>query len=81
MEPIRRSYEGILPGRPGAMSIIRERIDKLPGGPSCRGMVDDVEMEEFAPFMPEDDEDEEEAEGKGRDDEEVDGDERRGRAW
>jgi hypothetical protein len=59
----------------GRSRIIWERIDKLPGGPSCRGMVGDVEMEEFALFMPEDDEDEEEAEGKGGDHEEVDGDE------
>ena len=43
----------------GRSRIIRERLDKLPGGPSGRGMVCDVEMEEFAPFMSEDDEDEE----------------------
>ena len=37
-------------------------------------MVGDVEMEEFAPVMSEDDEDEEETKGEGGDDKEVDGD-------
>ncbi|HEY6653092.1 MAG TPA: hypothetical protein VI028_03105, partial [Solirubrobacterales bacterium] len=40
--------------------IIRERLDELLGCPDYRGMVGDVEMEEFAPVMSEDDEDEEE---------------------
>ncbi len=37
-------------------------------------MVGDVEVEEFATVMPQDDEDEEETEGEGGDNEEVDGD-------
>ena len=37
-------------------------------------MVGDVEVEEFAPVVAEDDEDEEETKGEGGDDEEVDGD-------
>ena len=37
-------------------------------------MVRDVEVEEFAAVMAEDDEDEEQAEGEGGDEEEVDGD-------
>jgi hypothetical protein len=38
--------------------IIRERLDELLGRPGGRGMIGDVEMEEFAPIMLEDDEDE-----------------------
>ena len=45
--------------------IIRERLDELLGCPDCRGMVGDVEMEEFAPVMSEEDEDEEETKGEG----------------
>ena len=37
-------------------------------------MIRDVEVEELAAGMAEDDEDEEETEGEGGDDEEVDGD-------
>ena len=37
-------------------------------------MFRDVEVEEFAAVMAEDDEDEEQAKGEGRDEEEVDGD-------
>jgi hypothetical protein len=54
--------------------IIRERLDELLGRPDYRGMVGDVEMEEFAPVMSEDDDDEEETKGEGGDDKEVDGD-------
>jgi hypothetical protein len=43
----------------GRSRINRERLDKLPGGPSGRGMVGDVDMEEFAAIVAEDDEDEE----------------------
>ncbi len=48
-------------------------LDDLPSGPDCGGMARDVEVEEFAAVMPQDDEDEEEAEGDGGDKEEVDG--------
>jgi hypothetical protein len=54
--------------------IVRECLDDLPGGPDCRGVVRDVDMEEFAAVVAEHDEDEEQAEGDGRDHEEVDGD-------
>ena len=54
--------------------IVRERLDDLPGGPDGRGVIRDVDVEEFAAVMAEHDEDEEQAEGQGRDEEEVDGD-------
>src|SRR5262245_15915120 len=44
---------------------VRGRFDELPSGPDCRGMFRDVQVEEFAAVMPEDDEDEEQAEGEG----------------
>ena len=53
---------------------VRERLDKLPGRPDGRGMIRDVEVEELAAGMAEDDEGEEQAEGEGGDEEEVDGD-------
>src|SRR6516164_2361038 len=31
----------------GRSRIIRERLDELPGGPGCRGMGGDVEVDEF----------------------------------
>jgi hypothetical protein len=58
----------------GRSRIIRERLDELPGGPGCRGMLGDVEVDEFTAVVAKDDEGEQPAEGEGRDDEEVDGD-------
>ena len=55
--------------------IIRERLDELPGGPGCRVMVGDVEVNEFTAVMAKDHEREQQAEGEGRDHEEVDSDE------
>ena len=54
--------------------IVRERLDDLLGGPDGRGVVRDVEVEEFAAVVAEHDEDEQETEGQGRHEEEVDGD-------
>jgi hypothetical protein len=42
--------------------IVRERLDDLLSGPDCRRVIGDVEMEELAAIVPEDDEDEEEPE-------------------
>jgi hypothetical protein len=53
--------------------IVRERLDDLPGGPDGRGVVRNVDMEEFAAVVAEDDEDEQQAERQGRHEEEVDG--------
>jgi len=55
----------------GRSRIVRERLDKLPGGPGHRGMVGDVEVDELAAVVAKDDEGEQQAEGEGRDDEEV----------
>jgi hypothetical protein len=41
----------------GRSRIIRERLDKLPCGPRCRGMVGDVEVDELAAVVAKDDED------------------------
>ena len=54
--------------------IIRERLNELPGGLGCCGMVGDVEVDEFTTLVTKDHEREQQAEGEGRDDEEVDGD-------
>ena len=54
--------------------IVREGLDDLAGGPDGRGVIRDVDVEEFAAVVAEHDEDEEQAEGEGRDHEEVDGD-------
>ena len=54
--------------------IVRECLDDLPGGPDGRGVVRDVDMEEFAAVVAEHDEDGQEAEGQGRHEEEVHGD-------
>jgi hypothetical protein len=59
----------------GRSRIIRERLDKLAGGPGCRGMVGDVEVDGQAAVVAKDDEGEQQAEGEGGDDEEVDRDE------
>ena len=55
--------------------IVRERLDDLLSGPDCRGVVRDVQVEEFATMVSEDDEDEQQAEGDRGHHEEVDGDE------
>ena len=47
--------------------IIRERLDELPGGPGCRGMVGDVEVDEFTAVVAKDHERAQQAEGEGRD--------------
>src|SRR5262249_48945707 len=54
--------------------LFRERLNELPSGPDCRGMIRNVEVEELATVMSQDDEDEEQAEGEGGDNEEVNGD-------
>ncbi len=54
--------------------VVWKRLDDLPGGPDRRGVVRDVDVDELATVMPQDDEDEQQAEGDGRDNEEVDGD-------
>ena len=53
--------------------IVRERLDDLLSRPDCRGVVRDVDVEEFAAFVAEHHEDEQEAEGQGWHEEEVDG--------
>jgi hypothetical protein len=58
----------------GWSRIIRERLDKLPGGPRGRRMVGDVEVDEFTAIVAKDDEDEEQAKGEGGNHEEVDRD-------
>src|SRR5262245_31430618 len=40
----------------GRSRIVRERLEELPGGPGCRGMVGDVEVDEFTAVVAEDDE-------------------------
>ena len=54
--------------------LLGEGLDELARGPAGRGMIRDVDMEEFAAVVAEHDEDEEQAEGDGRDHEEVAGD-------
>ena len=54
--------------------VIRECLNELPGRPGCGGMIRDVDMDELAAIMPEDDEPKDQAKSEGRDDEEVDGD-------
>ena len=49
------------------------RSRDLAGGPDCRRMFRDVQVEEFAAIMSKDDEDEEQAKREGGDEEEVDG--------
>src|SRR4029453_16514974 len=53
--------------------LVREDLEDLAGGPDCRQMFRDVQVEEFAAVMSKDDEDEEQAKREGRDEEEVDG--------
>jgi hypothetical protein len=55
--------------------VLGKGLDQLARRPDGRGMIGDVEVEEFAAIVAENDEDEEEAEGEGGDNEEVDGDE------
>ncbi len=55
--------------------VLRKGLDQLARRPDGRGVIGDVEVEEFAALVAEDDEDEEKAEGEGGDNEEVDGDE------
>src|SRR5215831_9412749 len=45
----------------GRSRIIRERLDKLAGGPGCRAMVGDVEVDEPAAVVAKDDEGEQQA--------------------
>src|SRR4030095_3468695 len=54
--------------------LFREAFDQLVGGPGGGGGVSDVYMDECATGVSKDQESEEQVEGKGRDDEEVDGD-------
>jgi hypothetical protein len=51
-----------------------EGLDELPRGPAGRGMIRDVDVDEFTAVVAEPDEDEEQAKREGRDEEEVDGD-------
>jgi hypothetical protein len=53
--------------------LVRERLDELASRPDGRGVVRDVEVEEFAAVIPEDDEGAEEAAGERGDEKEVDG--------
>jgi hypothetical protein len=53
--------------------VLRKGLDQLARRPEGRGVVGDIEVEEFAAIVAEDDEDEEQAEGEGGDHEEVDG--------
>src|SRR5262245_10223514 len=55
----------------GRRRIVRECLDKLLGGPRCRGMVGDVEVDEQAAVVAKDDERELQMEGEGRDHEET----------
>jgi hypothetical protein len=57
--------------------VVWECLDDLPGGPDARGVVRDVDMEEFAAVVAEHDEGEEEAVGEGGNEKEVDGDDGR----
>jgi hypothetical protein len=45
--------------------IVRERLDDLSGGPGGRGVIRDVDVEEFAAVVAEHDEHEQEAKGQG----------------
>ena len=45
--------------------LVREGLEDLASGPAGRGVIRDVEVEEFAAIMAEDDEDVEQAEGEG----------------
>jgi hypothetical protein len=53
--------------------VLRKGLDQLARCPDGGGVIGDVEVEEFAAIVAEDDEDEEQAEGEGGDHEEVDG--------
>ena len=53
--------------------LVGERVHDLLGGPGSGRVVGDIDMQEFAAVMAEDDEAKEQPEGEGRDDEEVDG--------
>jgi hypothetical protein len=53
--------------------LVREDVEDLAGGPDCRRMFRDVQVDEFAAVMSKDDEDEKQAKREGRDEEEVDG--------
>jgi rhomboid protease GluP len=55
--------------------LLREGLENLAGGPVGRRVIRDVEVEEFAAIVAENDEDKEKAEGEGGDHEEVDGNE------
>src|SRR4029434_9105198 len=51
-----------------------EALDQLVSGPNGGGVVGNVDVDEFATVVSENQEAEEQVEGEGRDDEEVDGD-------
>jgi hypothetical protein len=53
--------EGVEPSR---SHVLWKSLDQLTEGPDRGGVVGDVEMEDFAAIVPEDDEDEEEPEGE-----------------
>ncbi len=52
--------------------LVGERVNDLLGGPGGGRVISDIDVQEFAAVMAEDDEAKEQAEGQGRDDEEVD---------
>ncbi len=53
--------------------LVGERVHDLLGGPGSGRVVGDIDVQEFATVMAEDNEAKEQPEGEGRDDEEVDG--------
>src|SRR5262245_17974819 len=57
----------------GGCGVVREGVPDLLGGPSRRGMLGDVEVEDPTPMVGEDDEDEEHTQASGGNGEEVDG--------
>jgi hypothetical protein len=59
-----------VPGR----CLFRKAVDQLASGPRGRGVVGNVDMDEFSTVVSKDHEPEEQAEGERRDNEEVDGD-------
>ena len=61
--------------QPTRRRVLRKGLDQLARCPDGGGVIGDVEVEEFAAIVAEDDEDEEQAEREGGDNEEVDGDE------
>jgi hypothetical protein len=64
-----RSQEEVLGRR-----LFWEALDQLVSGPSGGGVVSNVDVDEFATVVSQDQESEEQLEGEGRDDEEVDSD-------